>query len=123
MKTYGRITGLMLTVMVMFAATGCNGLLHPEDFPTDEPTLSATSNPQQIQANQFGQSWHLNVDYGTISCEENHKGGPILRFTAPDGTVYALNSVAQNSDLPSIDDISDGSIGTLRSFAFTVCDI
>jgi hypothetical protein len=30
--------------------------------------------------------------------------------------------VDENADLPPIGDISNGSIGTLRTFAFTVCD-
>ena len=101
--------------------SGC-GLLHPHDYPTSGPTKTATSNPQEVKADDFGHSWNLTVDHGTISCEENSKGDPILRFTSPDGTVYALNSLDENSDLPSIEKIANGSVGTLRTFAFSVCD-
>jgi hypothetical protein len=108
--------------LLALGLAGCNGIQHPEDFPLNGPTPAATSNPQEVSANDLGHSWNLEVDHGTISCEENSKGDPVLRFTAPDGTDYALNSVDENSELPPIDDISDGSIGTLRTFAFTVCD-
>lgn len=108
--------------LLLLGLTGCNGMQHPEDFPLDGPTHTAPSNPQEVSAADFGHTWALNVDHGTVSCETNSKGDPVLRFTAPDGTDYALNSVDENSDLPPISDISDGSIGTLRTFAFTVCD-
>lgn len=101
---------------------GCNGMMNPEDFPVDGPTRTATSNPQDVTADDFGHSWNLDVDRGSVSCEENGKGDPVLRFTAPDGTEYALNSVDENAELAPIGDIADGSIGTLRTFAFTVCD-
>jgi predicted small lipoprotein YifL len=107
--------------LLMLSLTSC-GLTHPEDFPTDGPTHTATSNPQEVTADDFGHSWSLNVDHGTVSCEKNGKGDPVLRFTAPDGTEYALNAVDENAELPPIGDIADGSIGTLRTFAFTVCD-
>lgn len=48
-----------------------------------------------------------------------------MRFTAPDGTQYALNQTSDNKDLPDINQLlADGkSTGTLTSFAFTVCDV
>ncbi|NNG80373.1 superoxide dismutase [Micrococcus luteus] len=101
---------------------GCNGMQHPEDFPVDGPKVTATSNPAEVSKDDFGHSWNLTVDHGTVACEQNSDSDPVLTFTAPDGTVYALNAVDQNKDLPDIGEISDGSIGTLRTFAFTVCD-
>ena len=112
--------GTVLTLAVSLA--GCNGMRHPEDFPEDGPTRTATSNPEEVEASDFGHSWNLEVDRGSVSCESQANGDPVLRFTAPDGTTYALNSVDGTSGLPSIDEISDGSIGTLRTFAFGVCD-
>lgn len=107
-----------------FCLTGCNGLLNPDDFPKDGPAFTATSNPQEVTAEDFGHSWSLEVDSGTVSCEKNAKGDPVLRFSAPDGTEYALNSVDENADLPDVEEISKkGSIGTLRAFAFTVCEV
>lgn len=108
--------------LLALGLAGCNGMMNPDDFPEDGPARTATSNPQEVTADDFGHSWNLDVDHGTVSCEKNGKGDPVLRFTAPDGTEYALNSVDENSELPPIGDIADGSIGTLRTFAFTVCD-
>lgn len=115
--------GLAGTALVLaLCLVGCNGVMHPEEFPHTGPSHSATSNPQLITADDFGHSWVLDVDHGSLSCEESSTGEPTLRFTAPDGTVYAINSVDENADLPPIEDIADGSIGALRTFAFTVCD-
>ena len=47
----------------------------------------------------------------------------LLNFTAPNGIEYALNHVKGNGSRRDIDDISNGSVGPLRSFAFTVCDV
>lgn len=107
--------------LLLSALTGC-GILHPEDFPTDGPTRTATSNPAEVTSSEFGHSWNLTVDHGTVACEKSGNGDPALTFTDPDGTTYALNSVEANRDLPDISEISDGSVGTLRTFAFTVCD-
>lgn len=100
---------------------GCNGILHPDDYPLNGPTATATSNPAEIRKGDLGRTWNLTVDHGTISCEMNKDGDPVLRFTTPDGTVYALNASDDNKALPDIEKISDGSVGTLRTFAFTVC--
>ncbi|AOS62212.1 superoxide dismutase [Actinoalloteichus hymeniacidonis] len=102
--------------------SGCNGIQHPEDFPVDGPTATATSNPAEVSEDDPGHSWSLTVDHGTVACDNNADGDPVLTFTAPDGTVYALNAVDDNKDLPDIDVIVDGSIGNLRTFAFTACD-
>lgn len=118
-RTY--ITASIGTFLIIVLA-GCYGMRHPEEFTSDGPTIAATSNPQDVDASDFGHSWNLNVDHGTVSCQTDGKDDPTLRFTAPDGTEYALNSVDANADLPPIGDIADGSIGTLRTFAFTVCD-
>ena len=75
-----------------------------------------------MEAEDFGHSWDLEVDHGTVSCTMNGSDDPVLTFTAPDDTVYALNAVDENRELPEIDDIADSSIGTLRAFAFSVCD-
>lgn len=121
-RTTIRMSAAVAAALLALGLAGCNGMMNPEDFPEDGPTRTATSNPQDVTADDFGHSWNLDVDHGTVSCEKNGKGDPVLRFTAPDGTEYALNSVDENADLPPIGDISDGSIGTLRTFAFTVCD-
>lgn len=121
-RTTIRMSGAGAAALLALGLAGCNGMMNPEDFPEDGPTRTATSNPQDVTADDFGHSWNLDVDHGTVSCEKNDKGDPVLRFTSPDGTEYALNSVDENADLPPIGAISDGSIGTLRTFAFTVCD-
>lgn len=123
MKKFRLRSGVLVSsvALLVSALTGC-GIFHPEDFPADGPTRTATSNPAEVTSSEFGHSWNLTVDHGTVSCERSGDGDPALTFTAPDGTTYALNSVEANSDLPDISEISDGSVGTLRTFAFTVCD-
>src|SRR5690625_6747885 len=74
---------------------GCNGIQHPEDFPVDGPTLKATSNPAEVSKDDFRHSWNLTVDHGTVACEHNSDGDPVLTFTEPDGTVYALNEIGR----------------------------
>lgn len=64
--------------LLVLGLAGCNGIMHPEDFPVDGPTTTATSNPQEVNADDFGHSWNLEVDHGTVSCEENGKGDPVL---------------------------------------------
>jgi hypothetical protein len=117
----GGLIGLSFLVAGGLLA-GCNGVRHPEDFPTDGPTVTATANPQEVSADDFGHSWALDTDHGTVSCRSGQDGDPVLRFTAPDGTAYALNEVDGNNGLPDISEIADGSVGTLRTFAFTVCE-
>ena len=118
-----RIRGVLASASLLATAclAGC-GAFHQKDFPTDGPSLKATSNPAQVKASDFGHAWNLKVDHGTVTCKMNGKGDPALTFTAPNGTVYAINYVDANKGLPDIEKISTGSVGVLRSFAFTVCD-
>ena len=118
-----RIRGVLASAPLLATAclAGC-GAFHQKDFPTDGPSLKATSNPAQVKASDFGHAWNLKVDHGTVTCKMNSKGDPALTFTAPNGTVYAINYVDANKGLPDIEKISTGSVGVLRSFAFTVCD-
>lgn len=118
-----RLTGgAVSAAFLAIALAGCSGLSHPEDFPADGQGATVTSNPQDVRAEDFGRTWPLSVTSGTISCSANADGDPVLRFTAPDGTQYALNALDDNADLAPISEISDGSVGTLRTFAFAVCD-
>ena len=117
------LTRAALGGLLIVGLTGCNGMLHPEDFPTDGSEPTAQSNPAEVAAADFGRSWNLTVDHGSVACESAHEGDPALRFTAPDGTVYSLNDVDANAGLPSIDRIADGAVGPLRTYAFTVCDV
>lgn len=118
-----RLTGgAVSAAFLAIALAGCSGLSHPEDSPADGQGATVTSNPQEVRAEDFGRTWPLNIENGTISCRVNADGDPVLRFTAPDGTQYALNALDDNADLAPISEISDGSVGTLRTFAFAVCD-
>jgi hypothetical protein len=116
------LTRAVLGGLLLLGLTGCNGMLHPEDFPTDGSAPSAQSNPAEVTADDFGHSWNLTVDHGSVTCESGRDGDPALRFTAPDGTVYSLNDVDANAELPGIERIADGAVGPLRTYAFTVCD-
>ena len=99
-----RIRGVIAAGLLgAMGLSGC-GMLHPEDYPTDTAKLpKATSNPAKISKATFRHSWNLMVDHGTVYCK--------------------LNSVAGNGGRPDIEDIADGSVGPIRSFAFSVCDV
>ncbi|MBI0144492.1 DUF2511 domain-containing protein [Bifidobacterium sp. W8116] len=114
----------MLTVGVV----GCtDGMKHPEEYSTDGSNkVAATSNPQTISKEDLGHTWPLKVDEGTVSCKLSKQGDPILRFTTSDGEQYALNQVQDNENLKSIEILKSDkskSVGTLMSFAFSVCDV
>ena len=119
-----RIRGVLASASLLATAclAGC-GAFHQKDFPTDGPSVTATSNPAKVKSSDFGHSWNLKVDHGTVTCKDNSDGDPILYFTAPNGIEYALNHVKGNGSRRDIDDISNGSVGPLRFFAFTVCDV
>ncbi|MDT7510901.1 DUF2511 domain-containing protein [Bifidobacterium sp. H6bp9] len=116
------------TVMLTVGVVGCaDGMKHPEEYSTDGSNkVAATSNPQTISKEDLGHTWPLKVDEGTVSCELSKHGDPILRFTTSDGAQYALNQVQDNEHLKSIETLKSDkskSVGTLMSFAFSVCDI
>lgn len=112
---------ISLVAIAALSLSGC-GALNPDQYPVDGPTLTATANPQEVTEGDFGHAWPFTVDRGTLSCEMNDSGDPLLAFAAPDGTTYALNAVDGSEELEDISEISDGSIGPIRSFAFSVCD-
>ena len=121
MRHVRRSATLITALGVLALLTGC-GAFHPQDYPLDGPTASATANPHYVTAEQFGHSWPLTVASGTVSCELSEDGDPVLTFTDPDGVVYALNALPDNAVNEDINQILDGSIGPLRSFALTVCN-
>ena len=116
------------TIMLTVGVGGCtDGMRHPEEYSTDGSNrVVATSNPQAISKEDLGHTWPLKVDKGTVSCKLSKHGDPILRFTTSDGAQYALNQVQDNENLKSIETLKSDkskSVGTLMSFAFSVCDI
>ena len=116
------------TIMLTVGVVGCtDGMKHPEEYSTAESNkVVATSNPQTISKEDLGHTWPLKVDEGTVSCKLSKHGDPILRFTTSDGAQYALNQVQDNENLKSIETLKSDkskSVGTLMSFAFSVCDI
>ena len=116
------------TIMLTVGVGGCtDGMRHPEEYSTDGSNrVAATSNPQTISKENLGHTWPLKVDEGTVSCKLSKHGDPILRFTTSDGAQYALNQVQDNEHLKSIETLKSDkskSVGTLMSFAFSVCDI
>lgn len=124
MKTRTRlITAAATATLLAGTLTGC-GALHPQDFPKNGPTLKAVSNPQSVVSSDFGHAWPLTVASGTVGCTKNEKGDPVLTFTAPDDTTYALNSANGNEHNADIGKITKNlaSVGVIRTFAFTVCE-
>ena len=116
------------TIMLTVGVVGCtDGMRHPEEYSTDGSNkTAATSNPQAISKEKLGHTWPLKVDKGTVSCKLNKQGDPTLRFTTSDGEQYALNQVQDNEHLKSIETLKSDkskSVGTLMSFAFSVCDV
>lgn len=116
------------TIMLTVGVVGCtDGMKHPEEYSTDGSNkVAATSNPQTISKEDLGHTWPLKVDKGAVSCRLSKQGDPILRFTTSDGAQYALNQVQDNEHLKSIETLKSDkskSVGTLMSFAFSVCDI
>ena len=116
------------TIMLTVGVVGCtDGMKHPEEYSTDVSNkVAATSNPQTISKEELGHTWPLKVHKGTVSCKLSKQGNPILRFTTSDGEQYALNQVQDNEHLKSIETLKSDkskSLGTLTSFAFSVCDI
>ena len=116
------------TIMLTVGVVGCtDGMRHPEEYSTDGSNkVAATSNPQAISKEELGHTWPLKVDEGTVSCKLSKQGDPILRFTTSDGEQYALNQVQDNEHLKSIETLKSDkskSVGTLMSFAFSVCDV
>lgn len=60
---------------------------------------------QQVTSEDYGNAWPLTVDEGTLRCEP---AGQVV-FTAPDGTEYAVNGMADTAGYADIDPIWAGS--------------
>ena len=119
---------LAAALVMMSALSGCRGLSHPEEFPTSGPSASsveATSNPQTITREEFGDLWPFEFDSCEVSAEPDASGEPVLRLTTGDGAVYALNDLPDNDVFPKAEDLvrPGASIGPIRSFALSLADL
>ncbi len=119
---------LAAALVMMSALSGCRGLSHPEEFPTSGPSASsveATSNPQTITREEFGELWPFEFDSCEVSAEPDASGDPVLRLTTGDGAVYALNDLPDNDVFPKAEDLvrPGASIGPIRSFALSLADL
>lgn len=99
------ITATGLAAIMTLGLTACmDGIEHPENYPTDgSKKITATSNPQDISADQLGHTWPLTVDHGTVSC--THRGTETSdaaqgRDTAPDAPSYPSNSPSPSVHAP-----------------------
>ena len=91
------VLALVAALVAVPALSGCRGLSHPEEFPTSGSSASpveATSNPQTITCEEFGDLWPFEFDRCEVSAEPDASGDPVLRLTTEDGTVYALNDLS-----------------------------
>lgn len=88
-------------------------------------SVEATSNPQTITREEFGDLWPFEFDSCEVSAEPDASGDPVLRLTTEDGTVYALNDLSGNDGLPKAEDLvrPGASIGPIRSFALGLVDL
>lgn len=119
---------LAAALVMMSALSGCRGLSHPEEFPTSGSSASpveATSNPQTITCEEFGDLWPFEFDSCEVSAEPDASGDPVLRLTTGDGAVYALNDLSDNDVFPKAEDLvrPGASIGPIRSFALSLADL
>lgn len=119
---------LAAALVMMSALSGCRGLSHPEEFPTSGPSASsveATSNPQTITREEFGDLWPFEFDSCEVSAEPDASGDSVLRLTTGDGAVYALNDLPDNDVFPKAEDLvrPGASIGPIRSFALSLADL
>lgn len=97
----------ILAVFAVFVAVVIYGVLRPEE----EREVFRPTNPIEVSAVDFGDDWPLTVDHGLLRCE----GVGAVTFTAPDGTVYAVNGLAKSStNHPAIDPIWADSGGGLK---------
>lgn len=122
------VLALVAALVAVPALSGCRGLSHPEEFPTSGSSASpveATSNPQTITCEEFGDLWPFEFDRCEVSAEPDASGDPVLRLTTEDGTVYALNDLSGNDGLPKAEDLvrPGVSIGPIRSFALGLVDL
>lgn len=76
------------------------------DHGANRPT---PSDPGYVSQEQLGAAWPLVVPYGSLLCEiwgPQEEVGPIVVFTAPDGTIYAIKRHGEAFiQLPPIEDI------------------
>lgn len=119
---------LAAALVTMPVLSGCRGLSHPEEFPTSGSSASsveATSNPQTITREEFGDLWPFEFDSCELGAELDASGDPVLRLTTGDGTVYALNDLPDNDVFPKAEDLvrPGASIGPIRSFALSLADL
>jgi hypothetical protein len=84
-------------VLLAFAtgasACGDDGESSSTTIDADEEE-AVSRDPGYMTAAEFGEAWPLTVDSGTVACEGS-EGVGLVTFTAPDGTVYAVNGLAQ----------------------------
>lgn len=119
---------LAAALVMMPVLSGCRGLFHPEELPTPGSSASsveATSNPQTISREEFGDLWPFEFDSCEVSAEPDASGDPVLRLTTGDGAVYALNDLPDNDVFPKAEDLvrPGASIGPIRSFALSLADL
>ena len=122
------VLALVAALVAVPALSGCRGLSHPEEFPTSGSSASpveATSNPQTITREEFGDQWPVEFDSCEVGAEPDASGDPVLRLTTGDGAVYALNDMSGNDGLPKAEDLvrPGASIGPIRSFALGLVDL
>ncbi len=88
-------------------------------------SVEATSNPQTITREEFGDLWPFEFDSCEVSAEPDASGDPVLCLTTGDGAVYALNDLPDNDVFPKAEDLvrPGASIGPIRSFALSLADL
>jgi hypothetical protein len=117
------LTTLTAAAALLLAACGGSGTSNPASSHP-EPLPSPTSTAQRMSAKNLGYTWPLTVDHGTAECRK----GTQAVFTAPDGTVYALNDRARDAGYRDIGPLrakGDGgdpiSLGSLLGKTLKLC--
>lgn len=90
---------LVLVLLTLTAvAVGCGG---PSDSEDESAEDDGGEPPGYVEPADFDEPWPLTVDGGTLRCEPPSA----VVFTAPDGTEYAVNGMAESQDYADIEPI------------------
>jgi hypothetical protein len=104
-------------------ATSTTTPIEPE--PEPEPKPEPEPEPGHISRSDMGKKWPLKVDSGELACDGSNGFGAVT-FTAPDGTVYAVNGSASARDIGPIwanhPSIGKKNIGPLIERGLALCD-
>lgn len=90
----------VVAVMALMLA-GCSTESSSGTSPDSGDTSDSHSEPGHISQSDMGKKWPLKADTGELACDGSNGIGDVT-FTAPDGTVYAVNGSAKSAGFDDI---------------------